>query len=362
MNLNAWITVTLPSSGLRQLPEQSKVFRIDSSTLHHYLPRLPLTPRIDAHHLIPPPNRDQHTHKALLYLFTHIAEVSHHGTSGALLQSLETSYKRTSNRTPSTTTSIVDRLAYLLRRYGAHPSLSSALSTFFTRHCDAMIRRRPLSALMCLRALSALGAPMDSVLACVASPRRNVGTLLSLAARVAAREHTRILPSEVQDTLLRLVGQKERREEQERGIVCTRGGTRIPRTLLCGDELALEDLQAIWAQEGYRIKVDVTGGEHLLDGGGYDDEYGYGDDGYYDDGWYGDDGYDDDDDDYYYYGSESDDSLYDVFARRARPPYLQPQQRPRRRLEGRRQPSLAWRGPEMQMGMGGYGDGLESEL
>ncbi|MCJ1431652.1 hypothetical protein MMC27_001007 [Xylographa pallens] len=368
MNFNALCTVTIRSHRPNHPSEPFKVFHIPCRTLHHYLPLLPPTLYIDAAHLVPRENWDRHTQKAFLYLFTHIDEVARHHTSGALLQNLETSYKhaqRPTNHRPvplltpalrrparatDRTGPVFDRLAYILHRYGSHPDLVGNMAAFFTRHCDALVRHDPATALMCLRGLSALGARMDSVLACLAAPRRNADTVLQLAAAVEAQQQMRILPADVQRRLRQLVEQNARRDERARGLVRAvgggDGGRRRPRTVLRGDELALEELEALWLRYGHRIRVDLTGHEGVLGGGGYDDAYG---DGYDDDDYF--DGYDGEED---YDSAESEDPWDDVLPRRARPAYAPP--RLRRRLEGRRQRSLGWEGQEMLLG--GYGEGV----
>ena len=223
------------------------------------------------------------------------------------------------------------------------------MATFFTRHCDALVRRDPAAALMCLRGLSALGARMDPVLACVAScPRRNAERVLRLAAAVEAQLRTSVLPGEVLERLWELV------EQRGRGLVRAggggEGGGRRARTLLRGDEMAFEDLEAFWLGAGHRIMVDVTGREGMLGGRGY------GDDGYDDD--FDDDGYDEFDefeDGEGYYSAGSEDSLDEWLPRRGGPAYAQP--RLGGRLEGRRQRDLEWRGREVGRGVGpgGYG-------
>ncbi|MCJ1316880.1 hypothetical protein MMC15_002201 [Xylographa vitiligo] len=368
MDPNAVSTVIVQSLRRSNFPGLYKVFHIDCYTLYQYLPLLPSAQRIDAHRLVSSSEWDQPMQTAFLWLFTHLSEVSQTGTSGALLQNLESSYKhprRRSNRLIHShgrdprarhhTVSIFDRLAYLLRRYGYHPDLFVHMSTFFTRHCDTMIQRRPYDALMCLRGLRAIGGDIDSVLACLSCHSRSAGKLLRLADSVEAWQQSEILPDDVRGDLAQLVVQKAGRMRGRvlgggggGGMIRVGGGKRRPGTVLRGDELDIEDLEAVWERAAHRIRVDMTGREDMLGGGGYNDWGGYEDWDDYNDR--SDEGYDEE-----YYSSESDDPFYDLTARRAQPAHAR--SRARRRLEGRggAQRSLGWPGEGLHWG--GYGQG-----
>ncbi|MCJ1282177.1 hypothetical protein MMC26_001500 [Xylographa opegraphella] len=360
MDFSPLITVIVPCLGHNRFSESVKVFHIGSATLSQYLPLLQLAPRIDAEHLVPQVKWSTCMQQAFLWLFTHIHEVSLHGISGALLQSLETSYKRDRQRErdPSrprmhgiipigravhlrdNTSSVFDRLAYILRNYGYHADIFDNMATFFTRHCDRMARREPRATMMYLRALRAAagGGGLNKVLACLSCQPRTAAAMVQFADEAEAQHKSIIMPNDVRDALMQLVDQKALRTERERGrLIGGRGRwdgaiRRPPRTILRGDELGLEDLEDIWLEEPHRIAVDVTGREDMFAREAYDD-----------------DGLEDEDA-YYYDSSESEDPFFEARARRRA--YAQPRQR--RRIEGVRHRGLAWQPEEMRLG--GYGE------
>ncbi|MCJ1295744.1 hypothetical protein MMC34_007308 [Xylographa carneopallida] len=369
MSFNPTITVRVPSTGRSSLSSPPLTFRISATTLATYLPLLPLAPTLYANRLVPPSTWSPPMRTAFLWLLTHLTSLSRHGTSASLLHSLEASHKRRTGK--NHTVPALDRLAHLLRRYGAPPTLSAHLATFVARHCEPMLRRHPSRALMCLRALRAARADVGGVLACLSCHPPAAHRLLRLADRVEESLGEVVLPGDVRGELVRLVGQKEEREGRGWDVGWGSGGfggggrgrnmgRRSSRMVLRGDAMEWEELAAVWRGEGHRILVDVTGREDVLGGWGLDDG-GWGDEDWGDEGW-GAEGRDHEWDDTpeteWWDGEEedgflSDESDEDFFhfgegaARRAFP-------RERRAVEGRRQRKLEWGGEGAPMG--GWGE------
>ena len=120
---------------------------------------------------------------AMSYLFTHLREIESHGTSTALLDSLEDLWKEDrqrhlhgmqgSVRTPQ----VFAALAQILRPeiFGCCETIFSLMSTFFTRHCEEIMRSKSPQWITYVKALDLMdgGDPMP-YLCCLAQHQRDV--------------------------------------------------------------------------------------------------------------------------------------------------------------------------------------------
>ncbi|MCJ1392604.1 hypothetical protein MMC18_005474 [Xylographa bjoerkii] len=275
-----------------------KRFRIRRDVLETHLPGLHLQPHIHPRSLHR--HWDSAKEKAHTYLFTHLSELSHHGTSAALLHSLETSFQSRPLHHHDPTCEIFNRLGYLLRRdfLNGHPALLSPLLTFFTRHCAAICRRNSHDGIMYLGTLACLPLALDDALACIAQQPTLVADLLAAAAELDVP----VLPPHLRTQLLLLTQQSLTRRPAsahrhgERTRQCSCGALEMgggggsgrkalwaPRArLLRGDELAPAALLHVAQLQPDRVFVQPGGAARhrgycaSCDEGGASDDDGYG--------------------------------------------------------------------------------------
>ncbi|MCJ1245762.1 hypothetical protein MMC30_002966 [Trapelia coarctata] len=253
----------------------NKPFLISCGVLEEHLPYLRLTPVIWPAHNVP--DEDQYTRTALMFLFDHLSEITKTGTSAALLDHLEASFKRDFRRRRDTTVEIFSNLGRVLQPewWGCSCEVFSALSTFFTRNCERIYQRDPESLVDYLSALNYMRWPMTEVLACVARHPSQAEMVLFCAQATEEDEHP-LLDPEVMNELLVLTGQKVRRIRKEEGSLVRagyrqRGGLMIGGRrmgghgrFLRGDQLGFTEILEAWDRrpENVFVKLDGRRGAH----------------------------------------------------------------------------------------------------
>ena len=213
------------------------------------------------------PEEDEHTKVALLYLFEHLSEITKYGTSAALLDRLEDSFKRDSWRRDDTTVDIFCNLGRVLQPgwWGCSIEVFSALSTFFTRNCEKIYERDPESLVLYLCALNYMRWPMTEVLACVARHP----DLAELVLLYAQDDEDPPLDLEVVEELRMMTGQRIRREEgglfragHRRWGKLRKEGRRKPGhgRFIRGDQLGVLGMLEEWDRRPENVIVKVDGG------------------------------------------------------------------------------------------------------
>jgi len=203
---------------------RGRPFLVSLNTTHRFLPLISREDLISPLYAFPPP--DRYMVQALTYLFDHIHKVSIYGASAILLDRLERSYKQSGRRHRSPdgqyhpTVEVFIRLGEILTPnggWGHHPELFDHMCTFFTKHCETLIRLDPYGVVECLIALDRMGERITAAVTCVVRSPYADEVINAVFEKCAADDEYVLSPRTMAD-LERMgaqAGGRQRRHHQE---------------------------------------------------------------------------------------------------------------------------------------------------